>query len=195
MQEQRLQKHSFAPRGTNSDKSLSGQSKPKNKGTAPLLLYKPDWRAHSSTWWEFEKGAFYQNCLLDTKIQTIWLVSPTNSLLVYVLISLVLVISWKSTGKGRCSYTQNWGIKTLLMESPFKNIEQISGSRCTCSDLKWMNCVLDFFFLFLSYSDKENTSLMIILSHTDTHGHGDVLCLSLYFILFYFFMYLCYLQD
>lgn len=58
MQEQRLQKHSFAPRGTNSDKSLSGQSKPKNKGTAPLLLYKPDWRAHSSTWWEFEKGAF-----------------------------------------------------------------------------------------------------------------------------------------
>lgn len=42
MQEQRLQKHSFAPRGTNSDKSLSGQSKPKNKGTAPLLLYKPD---------------------------------------------------------------------------------------------------------------------------------------------------------
>uniref|UniRef100_A0A7N9AQN6 Ubiquitin carboxyl-terminal hydrolase CYLD n=1 Tax=Mastacembelus armatus TaxID=205130 RepID=A0A7N9AQN6_9TELE len=33
MQDQRLQKHSFAPRGTNSDKSSSGQSKPKSKGT------------------------------------------------------------------------------------------------------------------------------------------------------------------
>ncbi|KAM9765434.1 LOW QUALITY PROTEIN: ubiquitin carboxyl-terminal hydrolase CYLD [Menidia menidia] len=32
MQDQRLQKHSFAPRGTNSDKSSSGQSKPKSKG-------------------------------------------------------------------------------------------------------------------------------------------------------------------
>ncbi|XP_029937087.1 ubiquitin carboxyl-terminal hydrolase CYLD isoform X3 [Myripristis murdjan] len=31
MQDQRLQKHSFAPRGTSSDKSSSGQSKPKNK--------------------------------------------------------------------------------------------------------------------------------------------------------------------
>ncbi|XP_026149368.1 ubiquitin carboxyl-terminal hydrolase CYLD isoform X2 [Mastacembelus armatus] len=31
MQDQRLQKHSFAPRGTNSDKSSSGQSKPKSK--------------------------------------------------------------------------------------------------------------------------------------------------------------------
>ncbi|XP_040888794.1 ubiquitin carboxyl-terminal hydrolase CYLD isoform X2 [Toxotes jaculatrix] len=31
MQDQRLQKHSFAPRGTNSDKSSSGQSKPKTK--------------------------------------------------------------------------------------------------------------------------------------------------------------------
>ncbi|XP_075869867.1 ubiquitin carboxyl-terminal hydrolase CYLD isoform X2 [Nelusetta ayraudi] len=31
MQDQRLQKHSFAPRGSNNDKSLSGQSKPKNK--------------------------------------------------------------------------------------------------------------------------------------------------------------------
>lgn len=41
MQDQRLQKHSFAPRGTNNDKSLSGQSKPKNKGTAPLLLSGP----------------------------------------------------------------------------------------------------------------------------------------------------------
>uniref|UniRef100_A0A3Q0R4Z7 Ubiquitin carboxyl-terminal hydrolase CYLD n=1 Tax=Amphilophus citrinellus TaxID=61819 RepID=A0A3Q0R4Z7_AMPCI len=33
MQDQRLQKHSFAPRGPNSDKSSSGQSKPKSKGT------------------------------------------------------------------------------------------------------------------------------------------------------------------
>ncbi|XP_010784251.1 ubiquitin carboxyl-terminal hydrolase CYLD [Notothenia coriiceps] len=32
MQDQRLQKHSFAPRGTNSEKSSSGQSKPKSKG-------------------------------------------------------------------------------------------------------------------------------------------------------------------
>uniref|UniRef100_A0A6Q2Z0G2 Ubiquitin carboxyl-terminal hydrolase CYLD n=1 Tax=Esox lucius TaxID=8010 RepID=A0A6Q2Z0G2_ESOLU len=32
MQDQRLQKHSFAPRGTSSDKSSSGQSKPKTKG-------------------------------------------------------------------------------------------------------------------------------------------------------------------
>uniref|UniRef100_A0A8D3D1V3 ubiquitinyl hydrolase 1 n=1 Tax=Scophthalmus maximus TaxID=52904 RepID=A0A8D3D1V3_SCOMX len=32
MQDQRLQKHSFAPRGTNSDKLSSGQSKPKSKG-------------------------------------------------------------------------------------------------------------------------------------------------------------------
>ncbi|KAI4788294.1 hypothetical protein KUCAC02_035946 [Chaenocephalus aceratus] len=31
MQDQRLQKHSFAPRGTNSEKSSSGQSKPKSK--------------------------------------------------------------------------------------------------------------------------------------------------------------------
>ncbi|CAB1452879.1 unnamed protein product [Pleuronectes platessa] len=31
MQDQRLQKHSFAPRGTNSDKLSSGQSKPKSK--------------------------------------------------------------------------------------------------------------------------------------------------------------------
>ncbi|XP_068174503.1 ubiquitin carboxyl-terminal hydrolase CYLD isoform X2 [Antennarius striatus] len=31
MQDQRLQKHSFAPRGTNSDKSSSSQSKPKSK--------------------------------------------------------------------------------------------------------------------------------------------------------------------
>ncbi|XP_071344781.1 ubiquitin carboxyl-terminal hydrolase CYLD isoform X2 [Trachinotus anak] len=31
MQDQRLQKHSFAPRGTSSDKSSSGQSKPKSK--------------------------------------------------------------------------------------------------------------------------------------------------------------------
>ncbi|KAF3686861.1 Ubiquitin carboxyl-terminal hydrolase CYLD [Channa argus] len=31
MQDQRLQKHSFAPRGTNNDKSSSGQSKPKSK--------------------------------------------------------------------------------------------------------------------------------------------------------------------
>ncbi|XP_019935731.1 ubiquitin carboxyl-terminal hydrolase CYLD isoform X4 [Paralichthys olivaceus] len=31
MQDQRLPKHSFAPRGTNSDKSSSGQSKPKSK--------------------------------------------------------------------------------------------------------------------------------------------------------------------
>lgn len=37
MQDQRLQKHSFGPRGTNSDKSSSGQSKPKSKGTALLL--------------------------------------------------------------------------------------------------------------------------------------------------------------
>uniref|UniRef100_A0A7N6A8M0 Ubiquitin carboxyl-terminal hydrolase CYLD n=1 Tax=Anabas testudineus TaxID=64144 RepID=A0A7N6A8M0_ANATE len=33
MQDQRLQKHSFAPRGANSDKSSSGQTKPKSKGT------------------------------------------------------------------------------------------------------------------------------------------------------------------
>ncbi|XP_067104929.1 ubiquitin carboxyl-terminal hydrolase CYLD isoform X2 [Osmerus mordax] len=32
MQDQRLQKHSFAPRGSGSDKSSSGQSKPKSKG-------------------------------------------------------------------------------------------------------------------------------------------------------------------
>ena len=36
MQDQRLQKHSFAPRGSGSDKSSSGQSKPKSKGTAVL---------------------------------------------------------------------------------------------------------------------------------------------------------------
>uniref|UniRef100_A0A8C8FJJ2 Ubiquitin carboxyl-terminal hydrolase CYLD n=1 Tax=Oncorhynchus tshawytscha TaxID=74940 RepID=A0A8C8FJJ2_ONCTS len=34
MQDQRLQKHSFTPRGSSSDKSSSGQSKPKSKGTA-----------------------------------------------------------------------------------------------------------------------------------------------------------------
>uniref|UniRef100_A0A8C7MQD5 Ubiquitin carboxyl-terminal hydrolase CYLD n=1 Tax=Oncorhynchus kisutch TaxID=8019 RepID=A0A8C7MQD5_ONCKI len=34
MQDQRLQKHSFTPRGSSSDKSSSGQSKPKCKGTA-----------------------------------------------------------------------------------------------------------------------------------------------------------------
>uniref|UniRef100_A0A8C8GNG0 Ubiquitin carboxyl-terminal hydrolase CYLD n=1 Tax=Oncorhynchus tshawytscha TaxID=74940 RepID=A0A8C8GNG0_ONCTS len=33
MQDQRLQKHSFTPRGSSSDKSSSGQSKPKSKGT------------------------------------------------------------------------------------------------------------------------------------------------------------------
>uniref|UniRef100_A0A673XUH0 ubiquitinyl hydrolase 1 n=1 Tax=Salmo trutta TaxID=8032 RepID=A0A673XUH0_SALTR len=34
MQDQRLQKHSFTPRGSSSDKSSSGQSKAKSKGTA-----------------------------------------------------------------------------------------------------------------------------------------------------------------
>lgn len=52
MQDQRLQKHSFAPRGTNSEKSSSGQSKPKSKGTAQLLWYKPNWQTL--------KGAFHQ---------------------------------------------------------------------------------------------------------------------------------------
>lgn len=82
-----------------------------------------------------KRGHSTKIACLTQKNQTIWLVSPTNSLLVYFLISLVLVISWKTTGKGWCSFTQNWGIKTLLMESPFKNIDQISVSRCTCSDL------------------------------------------------------------
>lgn len=50
MQDQRLQKHSFAPRGTSSDKSSSGQSKPKSKGTALLLRYKPNWCTHSLVW-------------------------------------------------------------------------------------------------------------------------------------------------
>lgn len=147
MQEQRLQKHSFAPRGTNSDKLLSGQSKPKNKGTASLLLH--TWLMNPQlNGMRIWKGGILPKLLAwHKKNQTIRLVSPTNSLLVYFL-SLVLVISWKSTGKGRCSFTQNWGIKTLLMESPFKNIEQIIVSRCTCSDSKWMNCVLDFFFKF-----------------------------------------------
>lgn len=36
MQDQRLQKHSFAPRGNNTDKSSSGQSKPKSKGNTLL---------------------------------------------------------------------------------------------------------------------------------------------------------------
>lgn len=39
MQDQRLQKHSFAPRGNNTDKSSSGQSKPKSKGNALLPWY------------------------------------------------------------------------------------------------------------------------------------------------------------
>lgn len=39
----------------------------------------------------------------------------------------------------------------------------------------------------MSYSDKENTSLMTILSHTDTRGHGDVLCLLMYFYFLFFF--------
>uniref|UniRef100_A0A3Q2ZCB6 ubiquitinyl hydrolase 1 n=1 Tax=Kryptolebias marmoratus TaxID=37003 RepID=A0A3Q2ZCB6_KRYMA len=41
MQDQRLPKHSFAPRGSSSDKSSSGQSKPKIKGT-PLFRSKSE---------------------------------------------------------------------------------------------------------------------------------------------------------
>ena len=40
MQDQRLQKHSFAPKGSISDKSSSGQSRPKSKGTARLIYRK-----------------------------------------------------------------------------------------------------------------------------------------------------------
>lgn len=56
MQDQRLQKHSFAPRGTNSDKSSSGQSKPKSKGTAQLLSCKDNSHTCSLVGSEFSKG-------------------------------------------------------------------------------------------------------------------------------------------
>lgn len=46
MQDQRLQKHSFAQRGNNTEKSSSGQSKPKSKGNRMLPGYSNAPTAH-----------------------------------------------------------------------------------------------------------------------------------------------------
>lgn len=54
MQDQRLQKHSFAPRGPASDKSSSSQSKPKSKGSA--LSYDAQLPTYITTAWCADKS-------------------------------------------------------------------------------------------------------------------------------------------
>lgn len=176
VQDQRLQKHSFAPRGNNTDKSSSGQSKPKSKGNSLLPWYS-----------NAPKTCCCCNCLVViphikqftlltlTKIQF----GPWDHLLLKEVFFLVLLFFFKPTSgsvfkwisRKRTNVTSNICGESILFASKPHVVQN------------WRT----------SFYSIESICRHIL--PLNVFVNGEMWLLLSIFPSFFVFLYLCYLQD